>query len=227
MLCTNPTQSLPILYVIMMSPLESFLLRAADEEVEYFLGHFDTPDLLLLASLNQLMRHWFDSYSRRAWSFTEFVGIYVSRPVSLLSLMDGKNALLFGKAVLAFVLRCADPAIPMDISVNVTKIGLVNRVLIDDGFVRSGSERNKSFRSFNDLVGGIVHRIQLANDGTWANSGDRTFSRSALLGRQFVYRKRIEGVQVRIRVHLVRCEPHRYALESKNSEFERIDPSRS
>ncbi|KAF6744356.1 hypothetical protein DFP72DRAFT_1078731 [Ephemerocybe angulata] len=117
-----------------MGSFERFVLTAPDKVVDLAMAAIPAWTLPTLGKLNSRLRFWYYGYARRIWDFELFVRLYVPRAATLLALLDGSNAMIYGEAVLRFLLRCPSAMTPLDICTTLSKCHQLNRLLEDDGF---------------------------------------------------------------------------------------------
>ncbi|KAF6747815.1 hypothetical protein DFP72DRAFT_1074901 [Ephemerocybe angulata] len=194
----------------LMGPLERFLLSAPDAAVGHLLMTMEVWEIQVLEKLNTRLRYWFYGYGRRTWDFETFLKLYVPRPATLLSLIDGKHAMIYGGAVLRFFLRFGSKKCPLDICTTLAKYYQLNRVLRDDGF-RLTHPRTRKTSTSHDLVGDLLRRVGVTHN-TWSLAADKSWAAEDHVGYLFQYRKRCRGEYITVNLHLVRCEPYRHVL---------------
>ncbi|KAF6755976.1 hypothetical protein DFP72DRAFT_895751 [Ephemerocybe angulata] len=207
-----------------LSPLETFLLRMSDTEADGIMAHFEIPILLKLSKLNRRLRCWLDWYAYSAWNSLTFASIYVGRPHTLLSLMDGKDAMFYGEAILRFLLRCGDKECPLDVCTTLNKFYLLHRFLLDEGYSLTCKGRNPSpvrvawmQVSMHERIGNILHDAGAAHDD-WSLTADQSWSPEDHLGYKFRFSKDGPGGgTLSINLHLIRCEPYRHVMGSSLS----------
>ncbi|KAJ3524013.1 hypothetical protein NMY22_g11187 [Coprinellus aureogranulatus] len=199
-----------------LSPLESFLLRSHNNLVTQLIDHIPVYDALKIGLLNRHMRYLFDDYSRRTWNMLAFVQQYVNTPQALLKLMDGKDALIYGEAVLGFFLRSSEGPLRMDVCTTLPRFYDIQRVLWDDGFRIVPSHRAKRKLYTQDVVKGIVRR-QHKLESSWFLTGDRSDDARSHTGFKFAYYKMHPRTNrhIVLNVHLIRCEPYRHILATE------------
>ncbi|TEB28821.1 hypothetical protein FA13DRAFT_1711525 [Coprinellus micaceus] len=195
-----------------MGSFESFLLRSSDELVLYFLKHIPVYDALTIGKLNQRMRYFFDAYGRNVWNIEDFVGQYVDRPEALLALLDGKDAMIYGEAVLHFFLRTSQERLSLDICTTLPRFYDIQRRLWADGFRIMPSCLSRKMNS-HDLVRLLVRR-QFKAESTWFLTGDRSDEAESHIGFKVTYHRICYGKrrQITVNLHLIRCEPYRHVL---------------
>lgn len=199
-----------------MGSLESFLHRASDDLVLYFMAHVDVYDTLVLGRLSIRFRYWFNAYSRRAWDAVRLVKQYVHRPQALLALMDGKDAMIYGEAVLRFFFRADQSQLQLDICTTLPKFYDVQRVLWHDGYRATVPKSAHSSGTYK-LVRKIVNRQQ-NREQSWFLSGDRSDAPESHLGFKFTYYKfNRDNRRVLVHIHLIRCEAYRHVLATSIS----------
>ena len=198
------------------TPFERFLLTAKDDLIAYLLQFVNVCDVLSLGLLNLRMRHWYDAYRREVWNLVDFVELYVDRPNSLLAMMDGRNAMIYGASVLRFFLRCAIPTEELDICSTLSRFYGINRILMDDGYAIHHTPTGRPWRtSTYNVIRAILKEIDDVGARSWSLAADKSSDPREHLGFKFKY-ERYDGR--RVNVHLVRCEPHRHVLATGMSE---------
>ena len=205
-----------------MGPLERFLLRSPNSLVQRLVNHFNLGDLVLLGALNVRLRYWFNSYRRRNWDMTRFLSRYVDRYHGLLSLMDGKRALIYGQAVLKFFLRSDSTVGALDICTTLASFHDISRLLLNDGYERRRkSRRDGEIMESYEVVGDMVREAFREGVQTWSQGADRSVDPKTHFGYRFEYGKYVHGKNLFINIHLVRCEPYRHVLASPICESSR------
>ncbi|KAF5328911.1 hypothetical protein D9611_014255 [Ephemerocybe angulata] len=216
----------PDLYLSPLSALELFLMRMPDDVADSILLYFDAVVLLSLSRLNSRLRAWMDWYSSDAWNIEKFVGLYVRNNLTLLSLIDGKDTMLYGKSMLRFFLRNPSVTCPLDICTTLTKFYHLHRFLLDEGYDTTHKASNnaavrRAWRqvSMHERVGNILHDAGAIQD-SWSLTADQSWSSEDHIGYKFQLTKTAPGRPVlRINLHLIRCEPYRHVLATSLCEY--------
>ncbi|KAF6756117.1 hypothetical protein DFP72DRAFT_846884 [Ephemerocybe angulata] len=193
-----------------MGHLERFILSAPDAAVNKLMGSMSSWQLPALGKLNTRLRYWYYGYARRMWDFEAFVRRYVPRAATLLALLDGRNAMIYGGAVLRYFLRCPSVECPLDICTTLAAYWRLNRILEDDGY-RLVHPLVVTGHSTQEAVGELLQQVGVVSD-TWSLAADRSWSAEDHIGHNFQYRRKSKGKYVTINLHLVRCEPYRHVL---------------
>ncbi|KAJ3530868.1 hypothetical protein NMY22_g8399 [Coprinellus aureogranulatus] len=203
---------LPPTQARLMTPLERFLLLTDPYLVSYFLHFLDVPDLILLGKVSGKIRRWFNSFTHKMWNFMEFVRLYFHMPHAFLSLCDEKEVLMFGEAVLRFMLRSRTSKCPLDICTNLNRFEDVTNILRREGYHSRSPNVPAEGMEARDRVGDLVRRTYRIDSMTWLATADRASESEDLEAFVSSWARGPIGAQRVINLHLVRCEPYRHVL---------------
>ncbi|KAF6750736.1 hypothetical protein DFP72DRAFT_851537 [Ephemerocybe angulata] len=193
-----------------MGHLERFLLSAPDGAVARLLANMDVWEIPILGKINTRLRCWFHGYSRRTWNFEEFLRLYFRRPATLLAMVDGKNAMIYGGAVLRFFLRCSTANCPIDICTTLSRYHQFTRFLQDDGF-RLCRSQAAPWSGVGETIGSLLQRVGATHE-TWALTADNSWAAEDHIRYKFQYKRKHLGMRITVNLHLIRCEPYRHVL---------------
>lgn len=200
----------------LLSCFESLILRSKPGLATHLMAFIGPADIGKLGLLNTRMRFWYHSYRRKTWDMIKFVRHYVNRPSHFLTLMDGKNALIYGESVLRYFLRCTPTRqCALDVCVTVSKVNEVHRVLVNNGYSHPTRDGMFSRSILSQLVTNTTRRSTTRDYSSWFLTGDRSVEPEAHAGFKFRYRNRATGMKVNL--ILVRCEPYRHVLANSIS----------
>ncbi|KAJ2919558.1 hypothetical protein MD484_g760, partial [Candolleomyces efflorescens] len=195
----------------LMGPFERHMLVARDSDTNAFLDRMDASTLLAIGSLNSRLRMLVDVYKKRAWDFLRFANRYFRRPGAMLSLIDGKNALIHGEAVLGFFLRRPTASLTIDICANVSVFYHIQKTLEEDGYDLVAPT---GLPSMHHAIRSTIHNTLYEEAASWDLTGERT-GRSALdQVFLFTYVKGFGASTRTVHLRLTRSEPHRFVLNS-------------
>ena len=181
-----------------------------------FLDSMDETTIIALSRLNSRIRYLIDLYSGSAWDFLKFARNYVRKPGAFLTLIDGRNSLVYGEAVTRFFLRQPAYSCTLNICASVTKIYLIQRFLVSDGYeliVPADSQ------PMHDTIRTAVDRAFQEDHTTWDMTGDRSSHLSPFQEYTFDYVKGTGSATRSICLRLVRVEPYRFVLNSNFSKY--------
>ncbi|KAF6742986.1 hypothetical protein DFP72DRAFT_859644 [Ephemerocybe angulata] len=213
LLVSSLSTIMPITSILTRQPMgsfERFLLTAPDKAIDHALMAVPAWMLPVFGRLNTRLRHWYYGYTRRTWDFEQFVNLFVPRAATLLALIDGRNAMIYGIAVLRFLLRCPSTRNPLDICTTLSRYHQLNRVLEDDGF-KLIHPHSMPGQSMQDTIGNILQRVGIAHTA-WTLAEDRSSVPEEHIGYKFQYRRKCKGEYIVVNLHLIRCEPYRHVL---------------
>ncbi|KAF6752415.1 hypothetical protein DFP72DRAFT_1070361 [Ephemerocybe angulata] len=188
----------PLPYRLPVSPIELFLLRMLDEDANVILRYFEPALLVSLSKLNTRLRDWFDWYSTDTWNIEDFVSIYVKNNLTLLSLVDGKDVMMYGEFY------------------------LLHRYLLDEGYdTAKKTSSNPAVRrswmqvSMHERVGNLLHDAGAVHD-SWSLTADQSWSPEDHIGYKFKFARTLPGRPTqRINLHLIRSIYTCYATKER------------
>ncbi|KAJ2917944.1 hypothetical protein MD484_g2470, partial [Candolleomyces efflorescens] len=194
-----------------MGPFERHMLVARESDLNAFLDRMDASTLLAIGSLNSRLRMLVDVYKKKAWDFMRFAHRYFRRPGAMLSLIDGRNALIHGEAVLGFFLRRPTASLTIDICTNVASIYHIQKYLEEDGYDLVAPIEPPSM---HHAIRSTIHNSLYEEAESWDLTGERS-SHSAL-EQVFLFRyvKGFGASARTVNLRLTRSEPHRFVLDA-------------
>ncbi|KAJ2920034.1 hypothetical protein MD484_g255, partial [Candolleomyces efflorescens] len=194
-----------------MGPFERHMLVARDSDIHSFLDRMDASTLLAIGSLNSRLRMLVDVYKKKAWDFVRFANRYFRRPGAMLSLIDGRNALLHGEAVLGFFLRRPTASLTLDICANVSIIYHIQKTLEEDGYDLVAPTGPPSM---HHAIRSTIHQTLYEEAASWDLTGERSNHSALDQVFLFVYVKGFGASTRTVHLRLTRSEPHRFVLNS-------------
>lgn len=200
------------------TPLEEFL-TSEDDIVPYVLSYLEIPDVFMLGTLNYRLRHWFSRYRQKTWDFERFARNYVRYPIELFKLCDPRHTLIYGEAVLRFMLRSQPGDTPLEICTDLNNIDAIVHGLCDNNYHCPLLELHSDEIGRRDRIADLVRRTHRLDSMTWYLRADKASCNIDLQGFLFQFNRGIGSSFRTVNVHLIRCEPLRHVLSRIMSQY--------
>ncbi|PPR00615.1 hypothetical protein CVT26_012199 [Gymnopilus dilepis] len=192
-----------------VSAFEDMLFRSSSTLCITMFNYVSTRELLILSKLNKRLSYIVRFYGDIKWDVVEFLQRFFSDVDKVLSFMHDESAIFFGPAVFQFFDRSVDSTISeLDICIHLESVHRFNDVISEAGF-----KYKDSAHVGRTLATAISLKIALLTPHKLKSSGERNWSEAdrSPFG-PFDFHRSVLRRQLRLVLHIVRCDPYRYIL---------------
>ncbi|PPR04171.1 hypothetical protein CVT26_003811, partial [Gymnopilus dilepis] len=197
-----------------ISAFERMLLISATSLPLVVLDFIALRELYILSKLNKRLNFIVRYYTDHKWKVIDLLNRFFADTQGLLDFMEDENAILFGSAVFRFLDRTfGQKCTLLDVCIHAESSERMNHIMELEGFKFKSSARSaKKFLTAvkNEIYSTPPHKLK--------SSGERNSSESDRSPwGPYDFRGVGQKHKLRIRIHVVRCDPYRHIMTLKSS----------